>query len=141
MRIGVTALSIVILLGGCATRRAAAPTLYERLGGEPGVSLLVETLLGIVAEDLRIVKRFANADIAKLQTLLEEQICDVADGPCTYSGRDMLETHRGMKIREAEFNALVEDLQLAMTRLSIPNGTQNELLAKLAPMHRDIVDR
>lgn len=94
-----------------------------------------------MAEDLRIVKRFANADIAKLQTLLEEQICDVADGPCTYSGRDMLETHRGMKIREAEFNALVEDLQLAMTQLSIPNGTQNELLAKLAPMHRDIVDR
>ena len=43
-----------------------------------------------------------------------------------------------MKVNRAAFNALVEDFQVAMDKHNIPFSSQNKLLAKLAPMYRDI---
>jgi hemoglobin len=53
----------------------------------------------------------------------------------------MAATHKGLHLHNADFNAVVEDLQKAMDALSIPFPTQNRLLARLAPMQRDIVTR
>ena len=46
-----------------------------------------------------------------------------------------------MTVGEADFNALVEDLQIAMDRKGIPFRSQNKLLAVLAPMHREVITR
>jgi hemoglobin len=51
----------------------------------------------------------------------------------------MKDAHADLKITRADFNALVEVLQQAMDARSIPFTRQNQLLALLAPMHRDIV--
>jgi len=48
----------------------------------------------------------------------------------------MRTAHDGMKIRESEFNALVEDLEKAMKRIDLPIAAQNDLIAKLAPMRK-----
>jgi hemoglobin len=53
----------------------------------------------------------------------------------------MRESHRGMVVTEAEFNAVVEALVGAMEELEIATPTQNRLLARLAPMQADIVYR
>jgi hemoglobin len=53
----------------------------------------------------------------------------------------MLQSHRDLEIRRADFNALVEVLQEAMDARGIPFATQNALLARLAPLHREIVTR
>jgi hemoglobin len=53
----------------------------------------------------------------------------------------MLESHRDLEITKADFNALVEVLQLAMDARGLPFATQNRLLALLAPLHRQIVTR
>jgi hemoglobin len=60
------------------------------------------------------------------------------DGGCKYTGRDMKSAHADMKVNRAAFNALVEDFQLAMDKHNVPFSSQNKLLAKLAPMYRDI---
>ena len=54
---------------------------------------------------------------------------------------DMVDAHAGMEVRHADFNSLVEDLQIAMDRRGIPTRAQNKLLAKLAPMHREVINR
>ena len=51
----------------------------------------------------------------------------------------MREVHQGLKLKQADFNALTEDLQDAMQESNINYSTQNKLIAKLAPMYRDIV--
>ncbi|MGL1437501.1 hypothetical protein ACSTIH_23875, partial [Vibrio parahaemolyticus] len=61
--------------------------------------------------------------------------------PCTYDGRTMAEAHRGMMVHEGSFYALVEELQVAMNKRHIPFPAQNRLLAALAPMHHDIIDK
>jgi len=43
-------------------------------------------------------------------------------------------------VRRADFNALVELLQVTMDARGVPVRAQNRLLALLAPMHRDIIE-
>lgn len=51
------------------------------------------------------------------------------------------EAHRGMNVNEGAFFALVEELQKSMNAMNVPFAAQNRLIAALAPMHRDIIDR
>jgi len=53
----------------------------------------------------------------------------------------MYEAHDGMKISNAHFNALAEDLQMAMEKNNISSAIANQLVAKLAPMQRPIVSK
>ena len=90
-------------------------------------------------EDPRINAQFAETDLVNLNDRLVEQFCVELGGPCIYTGRDMAQSHAGLGITEADFNALVEDLVDAMDARGIPRAAQNRLLARLAPMHGDIV--
>ena len=72
--------------------------------------------------------------------MLVDQVCEAAGGPCTYSGRDMTETHKGMGVTTGEFDALVEDLVSTLSRFSVPAAEQAELLGLLGPMKTDIVE-
>ena len=53
----------------------------------------------------------------------------------------MKTVHHDMGLRNADFNALAEDLQQAMDKNGVPSRAQNKLLAKLAPMEHDIVSK
>lgn len=130
-------LGLVLLLCACASAPRAG--LYEQFGGRPGIEALVEELLVRVLEDERIAGQFAEVDLVNLNDRLVEQICVEVGGPCEYTGRTMAESHEGLAITEADFNALVEDLVAAMDARGIPRRAQNRLLARLAPMHPDIV--
>ena len=48
---------------------------------------------------------------------MKDQFCQVAGGPCRYTGHSMEATHKGLHLTNANFNALVEDLQSAMDYL------------------------
>ena len=119
----------------------ANDSLYDALGGTDGIEKLVEELLFNVAEDRRIRHHFMDIDVVRLHEKLSEQICELAGGPCTYTGDDMVKSHTGMGVTRSDFNALVEGLQLAMDDLNISISAQNRLLALLAPMHDEIVGR
>lgn len=131
-------LAVVLLLTAC-TGTAPRPTAYQQFGERAGIEALVEDLLARILEDPRINAGFADVDLVNLNDRLVEQICVELDGPCTYTGRSMAESHAALAVTEADFNALVEDLVDAMEARGIPRRAQNRLLRRLAPMHRDIV--
>ncbi|MDG4550978.1 MAG: group 1 truncated hemoglobin [Candidatus Contendobacter sp.] len=133
----------VLALAACAAHSPtpAKTTLYERLGGQPAINAVVDDFVANVAADKRINRFFANANIPRLKRLLGEQICAGAGGPCTYTGKDMKTAHAGMGITDAQFNALVEDLVKSLDKFKVPAKEQQELLAVLGPMRKDIVTR
>jgi hemoglobin len=98
----------------------------------------MEVFMAQLLIDERTRPFFAEADKTAIKAHLVEQFCVILGGPCEYTGRDMKTAHAGMGVERSNFNALVEDLQIAMTKRGIPFRAQNKLLAKLAPMHRDI---
>ena len=119
---------------------AANRSLYDRLGGKSAITAVVDTFVARVAADTRINKKFARSNIPRVKTELVDQICAQTGGPCTYTGRTMKDAHRGMKVTEGEFNALVEDLTAALNVFKVPAREQNELLSALGAMKSDIVE-
>lgn len=137
-------LTAALVAGGCATQPAVAPEddhLYHALGGKPGIGRIVEGMLINVAEDERIVSHFLDADIDRLYEKLVEQVCVESGGPCEYTGDSMEDSHAGMNITEGDFNALVENLIVAMNEEGVPVPAQNQLLRRLAPMRDSIIYR
>ncbi|WP_017932205.1 group I truncated hemoglobin [Robiginitomaculum antarcticum] len=131
--------ALFLFLSACATANRGETTLYDRLGGEAGVSQIVKGTLVYTLADPRIAQTFENSNVDRVERLLIQQICELTGGPCTYSGQTMVNTHRGLDLNSMHFNALVENMQLAMDDSGVPYRAQNQLLAILAPMHRDIV--
>ena len=102
---------------------------------------LIDTGLPGTADDILAAARTLNAPIRRIKEKLVEQFCVLVGGPCIYTGRTMKRSHEGQNIDRAAFDALVENLQKAMDKNGVPFHSQNRLLAKLAPMYRDIQDR
>ena len=111
---------------------------FKQFGEVPGLTALMDDFMVQLLADSRMRPFFENADQKAIKKHLVEQFCVILGGPCTYGGRDMKETHAGLDITRGNFNALVEDLQISMDKRKIPFRAQNKLLAKLAPMHREI---
>jgi hemoglobin len=121
--------------------QAADDATFQGLGGKAGIRKIVDTLIPIVLADPRIKESFTDVDMKHLAMRLEEQFCALSGGPCVYQGKDMKEIHDGLNITNAQFNALAEDLQVAMEQSGVPARFQNKLIAKLAPMQRSIVTK
>ncbi len=134
--------AVVVTAVGCGAQppMQSGKGLYDRLGGKPAITAVVDQFVANVAADNRINGRFATTDIPRLKGHLVDQICAATGGPCTYKGRDMKATHAGMKISNADFSALVEDLVKALDAYNVPVQEKNELLGLLGPMKSDIVE-
>jgi|HubBroStandDraft_6_1064221.scaffolds.fasta_scaffold30494_2 hemoglobin len=118
----------------------SAASLFVSLGGEPAIKAVVKDFVEEeVAKDDRINAFFKNADIPGLEQKLYEQICNASGGGCTYTGKDMKTAHAGMNIKEADFNALVEDLVKSFKKFNVKDADQQALLGVLGPMKSDIV--
>lgn len=111
---------------------------FEAFGGKEGlVKIMDDFMIGLV-NDPRTKPFFDNDKQTAIKALLVEQMCEILNGGCRYPGRDMKSSHANMKVNRAAFNALVEQFQFAMDKHNVPFAAQNKLLAKLAPMYRDI---
>ena len=131
---------LLLLVGLCAGRADARATLYDRLGGSVGVAAIADMLIDRVVADPLTGPSFEDSKLDRIKKLLAEQICDLAGGPCHYSGDPMKEVHAGHHISEAMFYVLVTDLRDIMNERHIDLRSRNELLRLLAPMKRDVVE-
>jgi len=132
---------VAVSFAACASA-PPEPTLYQRLGGRDALKGVVDDFVANVVADPRVNSRFKGlqpAAVSKLQTNLADQICDATGGPCAYLGRDMKAAHAGMGIAEAEWTATVEDLVKSLNKFKVGAKEQQELLAILGPMKKNIV--
>ena len=114
-------------------------SLYERLGGGDGLSVIVKDTLDNHLNNPLVRSRFQSADIDKLHRLAVEFFGMGSGGPEQYSGRDMLKTHRGMNISEQEFIAVIDDILEALDKNDIDDGARTEVLGILYSLKGDIV--
>lgn len=136
------ALLAATLLAAAAHAQPAAADdgLYQAFGGHGGLVRLMDDFMQRLLADARMRPFFKDADHAAVKKQLVLQFCEVCGGPCRRDGPTMKEAHDGMDISRGDFNALVEVLQDAMDAQGVPFRAQNRLLARLAPMHREIVN-
>lgn len=132
-------LGMAMVLVGCQSMSGQADaSLYQQLGEREGIADVVEDLLYLIVDDDRINQQFKGMDVAQFHHNLTDQLCELSGGPCSYTGREMRELHSDMAITDTQFNALAENLILAMEENDIPTGAQNRLIKRLLPLYPDI---
>lgn len=126
-------------LAACATHSTQQQSLYDALGQYEGINNITHQLILNIAKDERVKHRYKGANMQRFKKGMSDYVCVVVGGPCEYTGDTMKMVHAGHNYTNTEFNAIVDDLILAMEQLDIPVTTQNRLLAKLAPTYKDVV--
>lgn len=134
-------LALPTLAQTAATTTTAASTspLFQTFGGKAGLVTLMDDFMVRLLADPRTGPHFKPVDHQRVKEQLVDQFCVAMGGPCVYKGADMKAIHSNLDITKGDFNALVEVLQQAMDAQRIPFGAQNQLLALLAPLHRDVI--
>lgn len=132
---------LALILIGCAQQPAKDDSLYRDLGEKPGITRIVEGMLINVAGDPRIVQFFTKVDIAGLRDKLVDKFCVIAGGPCVYAGDTLEESHKAQNLTPSHFNALVENLQASMDSQGVPTPVQNRLLARLAALRGQVIEK
>jgi hemoglobin len=140
MKLGKFCLVLTISALGIGLARAD-DTLYQDMGGADALKKIASDTTDNFLADPRIKATFDNTNMDRFRILLGEQFCQVAGGACAYTGRNMHDSHKGLHLTNADFNAVVEDLQKAMEKNGVGFATQNRFLARLAPMQHDIVTK
>lgn len=140
------ALGLVMMAMASAPILTKEKSLYERLGGKKAIVAVVDEFVERVAADNRINGFFKETAsdpnrLAGFKSKLVDQICEASGGPCKYTGKDMKSAHQGMRISEADFNALVEDLVGALDKFKVAPADKQTLLGVLGPMKKDIVEK
>ena len=142
--IGISCLNVSIvscLFAAMAVAKTPTDTLFQRLGGEKTVAQIVDETIDSTAADAKTARSFKKVNLVNLKKKIVEQICQLADGPCMYSGDEMKLVHSGLDITESEFYGMVEHLRMALDHANVGEGAKNELLRILAPMKREIVTK
>lgn len=132
------ALTLAALLSACSGTQDTE-NLYTALGGEAGVEEIADNFIMEIANDDRVIAYFEDTNVDRFRRFFIEHLCMLTDGPCEYTGDTLVDTHVGMNVTVAAFNAIVEDLMAAMNKADIAIGTQNRLLARMAELREQVI--
>lgn len=137
-------------VAGPGTETPTVPTtpkkpLWDRLGGEKAVRALVHDFVAAAIKDPKVnftrggKYKLEDKAIKKMEQLFVAGISDGAGGPLEYKGPTLEAAHKGMKITNAEFFAMIKDLSDAMKKHNVPEAEQIELLEMIGKTRGQIV--
>jgi len=123
-------------------------SLFDRLGGEKGLTAMVDDFTPRLLEDPRVNWSRAGVkshgiftrtksetwqatpdNVATLKKHMVQFLALATGGPAKYEGKEMKAAHANMQISNPEFEAAVGDIKASLDKLQIPNKEQKELLA------------
>ena len=131
-----------------STMDASGQTLWDRLGGEQAVTAVVHEFVTTGAADPKVnftrkgtprEWEASPANVKKLERRLVEFISQNTGGPIKYQGRDMVSSHTGMNISDAEFDALAGHLVKALDKFKVKPADRDELVKIVASTRPQIV--
>jgi hemoglobin len=118
-------------------------SLYERLGGYDAIRAVVNNLLPRLQADAVLARFWQNrgADgIEREKQLLVDFLCAQAGGPMYYTGRDMVLSHRGMKISERDWTAFIGHLNATLDAFKLPPAERADVVNFIQSTRAEIVE-
>ena len=118
-------------------------TLYERLGGYNAISAVATDLVSRLRRDPLLGRFWAHRGedgIKRELQLLIDFLCESTGGPLYYRGRNMPQTHKGMRISEADWDAFFGHAGATLAKFEVPEAEQLEVAAFVQGLKKDIVE-
>ncbi|HEX4451618.1 MAG TPA: group 1 truncated hemoglobin [Kofleriaceae bacterium] len=125
-------LVVALTLAACAGAQQAPPPdnrpLFDRLGGQSAISAVVHDFVVKTKADPRISQFFTNTDPVKLEQAMDDHVCAITGGGCTYKGKSMVDAHTNMHLSDADFAAFMDDLTATLAKLKVPKREAMEVI-------------
>jgi hemoglobin len=118
-------------------------TLYERLGGYDAIAAVAEDLVARLNQDPQLGRFWAHRGedgVKREKQLLVDFLCQSAGGPIYYRGREMLLSHRGMKISDSDWNVFLGHAAATLAKFKVPEPEQRDVVAFVQSLKKDIVE-
>lgn len=108
-------------------------TLFERLGGREGLTNIVDDVVAYHMNNPAVSSRFLPyREQPEKLAVVKQHTVDFfsagSGGPANYTGREMIETHRGMNISPGEYMHVVDDIFMALDKHSIDEESKKDVL-------------
>jgi truncated hemoglobin YjbI len=117
------------------------PSLYELLGGQEGVAVIVDDFYQRVLADASLAPLFAGVDLAHLRRHQEHFLGQAFGGPVQYSGRRLEQAHKGLQIAPAQFDAFTGHLRAALEALAVPQPVVAEAIDHVTRQQGAVVEK
>lgn len=124
---------------------AKAKTLWDRLGGEEGVTRIVDDFFNAATADPK-VDFFRHgkykpdaAEIAKMKREMVEQVSQATGGPLKYNGPDMKKVHKDMGITDAQFDATAGHIKKALEKNKVAEQDVATVMAAINSYRKEVV--
>ena len=115
-------------------------SVFEQIGGTAAVDAAVDIFYRRVLSDPLISDFFDDIDMDR-QTAKQKSFLTMAfGGPNSYSGKDMREAHKHMKIKEEHFNAVAGHLAGTLQELNVPQHLIDSVMSIAASTHDDVMN-
>jgi hemoglobin len=122
-----------------STAAEPEPTIYDQIGGEPALTVVVDDFYARVVADQRLSGFFAGTNMDRLKGRQVEFFAAALGGPVPYTGASMRDAHRGRGIRKEDFDRVVNHLVASLVAVGVPERTVAEIVAAVAPLAGEIV--
>ncbi|MBO0512777.1 group I truncated hemoglobin [Streptomyces beijiangensis] len=114
-------------------------TIYERIGGAPAVSAVVDLFYERVLGDPELSPYFTGADLGALKAHQRDFVGQALGATASYEGRAMREAHAPLAVRGEDFDRVVGHLAAALAEAGVDEATISTIGGALAPLKSDIV--
>jgi hemoglobin len=120
-----------------------AKTLYARLGGYDAIAAVANNLVSRLMADRRLGRFWAHRGEDGVQReiqLLIDFLCHNAGGPVLYTGRDMMTSHKGMRITEEDWDALMLHVNATLDHFHVPAAENDAVVGFIQSTKGDVVE-
>jgi len=115
-------------------------TNYERIGGDAGVTALLERLYQRAVADPLFAPFFQSTNIERLKERQHAFISQAIGGPQRYAGPPLAVSHAHLRIEQHHFDAFVDHMKGALQDLGAPADLADQLMAQVHPLSAVIVN-
>ena len=125
---------------------AETTTLYERLGGTPGITSIVDDVIEAHMNNAAISARFKPyLDHPERLEKIRQHTIDFftagSGGSIEYHGRDMQTAHQGMNISAAEYMHVIDDIMKVLEKHHIDDESKKDVLAIVWSLKEKIISK
>ncbi len=103
-------------------------SLYERLGGEEKIRAIATDIFDLHTKNDLVKARFVASNRDEVIRSVAGFLSAGTGGPHAYTGKNMLDSHRGMNISDNEYMAVVDDIMKALDQNGVGHQEKQELL-------------
>lgn len=116
-------------------------SIYDAIGGAAAVNAAVDIFYRKVLTDDRISHFFESTDMAAQHAKQKAFLTMVFGGPNAYTGKDMRAAHAHLKLTEADFNAVAENLVATLQELNVSQGHIDQIVAVAVSVKDAVLNR